>query len=340
MEELKVDYPGILMFTTKKYELPSFLSSMIIDYLPNKRLSGYGDILTPLQITTATMAYNSNIKMDYRLMAKYIKKNDTDILAVKSPDIPLEECIKNKYTRAGIISKRRGRIINKHANSMVKQYRRTAGNGLYFNSSFEMVIGKIKEDDTIKKYNIRISPSKGSIQIQGLDPPIYTNATKYINRVLSYIKDSLELEEPHQIYNTRLIIVNFKTEVVSEGANKYIRLMLLSNLIKNIMENKDKHNLHELLPYNIVYNTQSEEIGSYIRLKFATPLPNMVNRKTTVKIFSGRKINILGGAHSIPVIKIYKFLDKLFLVHYQSLIIYRVVLKKYTTKKGEWITLF
>ena len=157
MEELKVDYPSILLYCIQqKWGTKSNIPvEDIVDYLELIRLDSYGEVLTPLQITTATMAYNSDIKMDYKIMAKYIKKNDTDILAVKSPDIPYEECIKNKYTRADIITKRRGRIIARHNNIMAKQYRRTVGNGLYFNSSFEIVIGSTEKNIMLEYHQVK-----------------------------------------------------------------------------------------------------------------------------------------------------------------------------------------
>lgn len=345
MEELKIDYPSILEFVLQRtkvgYDLVETLKSLIIDFLPDVRLHGYGICLTPLQITTATMAYNSNIKMDYRVMAKYISSNNKDIIAVKSPALSLEECLKNEHTRANIINRRRKKVRAKKTNALTKQYRTTTGNGLYFTSSVELVIGRPLDSGGYKKYNVRISPSKGSIQIQGLDNPIYKNANKYINRVLEYIQESLEEDEPYIVHNARLIIVNFKTEVECDDPTECIKLMELSNIVRHLIDRRDTTLSHQL-PYNIIYNTEEEDIGSYIRLKFLTIAPNGTPRKITVKIFSGRKINILGSAHTVDAIKIYTFLDRLFNIYHANFIIYKVPrlsLRK-SRNRASWTELF
>ena len=90
--------------------------------------------LTPLEITTATIAYNSSIRMSYELLSKYIKSDNKRILAVKSTCIPLEECLANEYTKAAQIIRKRERIKAKLGAGKARLSRTLAGNTLYFNS--------------------------------------------------------------------------------------------------------------------------------------------------------------------------------------------------------------
>ena len=263
--------------------------------------------LGPLEITTATIAYNSNIRMSYELLSKYVKSDNDRILAVKSTCIPLEECLKNPYTKATQIIKKRERNKSKQTNGKSKLSRTLAGNTLYFNSSVEFVIRSPHNAD--KYHNIRISPSKGSIQIQGLKPPIFETAESQIRFILNHISTTMCTDEEYELTNRRVIIINEKTEIL-KADYIFVRIDELSKILTYYISDNSK-DLSLQSPYKIIYVDNQYEVGSYIRIKFLTPIPTNPNRKTTIKIFSGRKINILGSPDLESPQKIYEFLDKL-----------------------------
>ena len=263
--------------------------------------------LTPLEITTATIAYNSNIRMSYELLSKYVKSDNDRILAVKSTCIPLEECLKNKYTKADQIIRKRERNKSKQTSGKGKLTRTLAGNTLYFNSSVEFVLRSPQDPD--KYHNVRVSPSKGSIQIQGLKPPIFETAEAQIRFILNHISETMCTDEEYEIFNCRVIIINEKTEIIKPD-DIFIRIDELSKILSYyIGEGADQLSIPS--PYKIIYVDNQYEAGSYIRVKFLTPIENNSERKTTVKIFSGRKINILGCPDLESPQRIYEFLDKI-----------------------------
>ena len=109
--------------------------------------------LKSLEITTSTIAYDSDIRMSYQDLSKYIQSDGVRILAVKSTCIPLQKCLDNPYTKAAKIIKKRERNKSKEGANKTKQSRTLSGNTLYFNSSVEFVVRDKPED--IKYYNIR-----------------------------------------------------------------------------------------------------------------------------------------------------------------------------------------
>ena len=263
--------------------------------------------LTSTEITTATIAYNSNIRMSYELLSKYIKADGEKILAVKSTCIPLEECLQNEYTKAAQIIRKRERNKSKRGAGKGNLSRTLAGNTLYFNSSVEFVLRS--PTDPEKYHNIRISPSKGSIQIQGLKPPIFEVAESQIRFILDHITETMCTDEVYEIFNQRVIIINEKTEVI-RGEDTFIRIDELSKILSYYIGD-DIEKLAIPSPYSIIYVDNQYEAGSYIRVKFLTPIESNPERKTTVKIFSGRKINILGCPNLEAPQQIYEFLDKI-----------------------------
>ena len=230
--------------------------------------------LGPLEITTSTIAYDSDIRMPYEILSKYVKEDGVKILAVKSTCIPLDECLRNPYTKAAKIMKKRERNKTKECATKSKPSRTLAGNTLYFNSSVEFVVRS--PTDPEKYHNIRISPSKGSIQIQGVKPPIFETAESQIKYILDNITDKMCTEEHYSIFNRRVIIINEKTEIIRPD-NIFIRIDELSKIIGTYITDTDPPLVPS--PYTILYVDNEYEAGSYIRVKFLTPIENNKNQR-------------------------------------------------------------
>ena len=337
MDDLKVRYCVILAYVTYKTNLDDIsptLYTHMFEYLEYHTLQPITDVLSYPKITTATAAYDSNISFAYKVMAKWVQPDENrNILAVKNNTDSYESCAKNRYSGAIKIKSRRTKHSMQHPDMPTKSARHSSGNGLYFNSSIELVIGT-----DVKQYNIRISPSRGSIQVLGLDSPIFDNAQKCINTVLQYIKDSLDLDTLNIVYNRRLTIVNCKTELIAKKENHCIPVDVLTDIFNNIRIGKEKNKeILDILPYEILHSTTVEMVGSFIMIKFHTPIPSNPNRITTSKIFISRKINILGTAHTVTAIKIFNFLNFVFKVYYSSILRVREIGRKKIKKlDNDW----
>lgn len=281
-----------------------------------------GKHLSEMSITTSTVAYDSDLRISYEDLSKYVKADNKEVLAVKSTCLPLEHCVQGgKYTKAERILKRRERAKKKRGAIYGKPSRTLSGNQLYFQSSVEFVQ---RHGCDGKYHNIRISPARGSIQIQGVQDPIFQTAEGQIEKTLNYIKNQMCIDKEFTLRKRRIIIINIKCSISPTLMDKYtnIRIDKMSSLIQNLMDLQNEGNELPLeIPYKLIFITNQYEVGSYIRIKFITPIAENLDRKTTIKIFSGCKINFLGCPSLECPIKIYKFLDD-FIELYKDIIFF------------------
>ena len=297
------------------------MSAMEQQQLDDEAIKQYrAQYLSPISVTTATVAYDSNLCIGYEDMSRYVKADGVTILAVKSTCLDLQECLDGgKYTKAINIMKKRKRDAQKRSNIHSRPCRTLTGNQLYFQSAVELV--KTFGD---KYHNIRISPARGSIQIQGVKEPIFETAEMQINGALDYIKQKMSIDTEFKLRNRRIIIINIKTKIVhpSTNDNTFLRIDKLSEIIQNLIRLQTANEpLPIEIPYKIIYVTDPYEAGSYTRIKFITPIPDNIHRKTTIKIFTGKKINFLGCPTIECPYYIYKFLDE-FIDYYKEHILW------------------
>ena len=299
--------------------------------------------LNKLEITTSTIAYDSDLRISYEELSKRVKKDGKVILSVKSTSMPLEECINDgKYSKAKDILKRRKRVENKKPTiNYGRPSRQLSGNQLYFQSAVEFVkFYKVDEQGKVQYHNVRISPARGSIQIQGVKEPIFITAEKQIRETLEYIKKGMAIEDNYTLINKRVIIINVKTSISDHlfkriydkqnekmdfdnfKINTKLRIDKIASYLETYMKLQQEGKDSEIplyIPYKIVLVTNPYETGGYIRIKFITPIKNNLTRRTTVKIFSGSKINFLGSPTPESPYYIYRFLDKFFDIHSEFL---------------------
>lgn len=293
--------------------------------------------LEPLSITTATIAYDSNLRIPYKDLSLSVKADGVKILAVKSTYLNLLDCIQGgKYTRAAKILKKRERDKNKRGSMFAKPSRTLSGNQLYFQSAVEFVH---KYED--KYHNIRISPARGSIQIQGVKSPIFEVARTQIESTLAYINEKMNLNEKYELFNRRVIIINTKSGISLDlmKPNMLIKIHKVSDLLKNLMIlQKENKPLPIEIPYRIILITSPHEVGSYIRVKFVTPIKENINRNTTIKIFSGCKINFLGTPTIECPYYIYKFLDDFIELYKEYIFFEKPVIESHSRAVIDYIT--
>jgi hypothetical protein len=252
------------------------------------------DHMDPLVVTTSTLLFKSNIHMDYKELSKYVKADGEFILGVKSNSISLEECLKNPYTKASKIIQRRKREAEKRKAIPSKSCRATTGNGLYFQSSVEFVVRHTNG----RKYNIRFAPNRGSIQKQ------------------------MCLEENFILGEHRIIIIDLKTEILNPIPYTFLKLYKLADILNNLIK-EQKSGINIKSPYKISFCTNKYKAHPYICVKFLTPIESNPDRKTTIKIFAGRRCTILGAADLEAPVKICKYLETLVETYYDELFFHK-----------------
>jgi hypothetical protein len=276
------------------------------------------DHMDPLVVTTSTLLFKSNIHMDYKELSKYVKADGEFILGVKSNSISLEECLKNPYTKASKIIQRRKREAEKRKAIPSKSCRATTGNGLYFQSSVEFVVRHTNG----RKYNIRFAPNRGSIQIQGITEPLVEMSTILIEKTFIAIKEQMCLEENFILGEHRIIIIDLKTEILNPIPYTFLKLYKLADILNNLIK-EQKSGINIKSPYKISFCTNKYKAHPYICVKFLTPIESNPDRKTTIKIFAGRRCTILGAADLEAPVKICKYLETLVETYYDELFFHK-----------------
>jgi hypothetical protein len=292
---------------------------------PEANMILYG-ALTNLKYDTATLTEKSRhripiVNKDGRLLdssGNIIEPKIGDILAIKSTTIPYEECAANIYTNFNKITKNKNNAKTRYCR------KKTEGNGLYIYGSVEYVIytGEPSKKSMLKKKekiqllshkNVRLYPATGRAQIPGIKPNT-DNPTDLMNYVLQFVSKDLDcntlkiLDERNNMVNSKLAIIEDETTI-----NAYIDLYALANLF-------DKIRVENTFPFVIIFVTESPMVCSHMFIRFSTPIDNNAKRKTTLKIFSSKKINVFGSPSYDITDKICKALDDIF-VEYKDTII-------------------
>jgi len=189
--------------------------------------------------------------------------------------------------------------------------RKIQGNGKYFNSQITFTILDPINDK--KFYHLKLY-TNGTIQITYVCYEDINLIRPIIDLVINLIKpiDSIkvDLNEEIEIIYLKSIMRNYKFNIIKENVfidlNKFKLLLLefknyqLDNInnqteIKKYFQNNQEYDYDLLLLLEIGLIKCNFEKYTGIIVKFKTPLPDKVNKLTTVKIFSSGKINIDGS---------------------------------------------
>ena len=191
--------------------------------------------------------------------------------------------------------------------------RKIQGNGKYFNSQITFTI----LDPIIDKkfYHLKLY-TNGTIQITYVCYEDINLIRPIIDLVISIIKpiDSIkvDLNEEIQIVYLKSIMRNYKFNIIEENIfidlNKFKTLLLdfknyqiehinKRSETKQYFQDNTDYDYELLLQLEIGLIKCNFEKYTGIIVKFKTPLPEKVDKLTTVKIFSSGKINIDGSNH-------------------------------------------
>jgi hypothetical protein len=189
--------------------------------------------------------------------------------------------------------------------------RKIQGNGKYFNSQITFTILDPINDK--KFYHLKLY-TNGTIQITYVCYEDINLIRPIIDLVISIIKpiDSIkvDLNEEIKIVYLKSIMRNYKFNIIQDNIfidlNKFKTLLLnfknyqlehinkQSEIKQYFQDNKD-YDYKLLLQLEIGLIKCNFEKYTGIIVKFKTPLPDKVDKLTTVKIFSSGKINIDGS---------------------------------------------
>jgi len=189
--------------------------------------------------------------------------------------------------------------------------RKIQGNGKYFNSQITFTILDPINDK--KFYHLKLY-TNGTIQITYVCYEDINLIRPIIDLVISIIKpiDSIkvDLNEEINIVYLKSIMRNYKFNIIQDNIfidlNKFKILLLnfknyqLENInkqseIKQYFQDNTDYDYELLLQLEIGLIKCNFEKYTGIIVKFKTPLPDKVDKLTTVKIFSSGKINIDGS---------------------------------------------
>jgi hypothetical protein len=189
--------------------------------------------------------------------------------------------------------------------------RKIQGNGKYFNSQITFTI--LDPINNAKFYHLKLY-TNGTIQITYVCYEDINLIRPIIDLVISIIKpiDSIkvDLNEEINIVYLKSIMRNYKFNIIQDNIfidlNKFKTLLLnfknyqLENInkqseIKQYFQDNTDYDYELLLQLEIGLIKCNFEKYTGIIVKFKTPLPDKVDKLTTVKIFSSGKINIDGS---------------------------------------------
>lgn len=252
------------------------------------------------------------VTLDGKLMDEYGNVEDEPpmygtILAIKYSGISDDsQLASNPYTNIKEITKR-----------TKKKGTRVRSSGPYIAGSVELVIYSgtvnnpynphISKRNSGKLYaykNVRLYPATGRAQIPGIVPD-KDNPTELLNIVLNYVNRDMNIpiEHAHTIVREKYNMVNSKLSVINVPICTFMHLYNLSEIFNDLRERK-------AFPFEIVFLTKSHEVCSHMFIALHTPIESNKNRKTTVKIFTSKKINIFGAPSEEITQKICDELDK------------------------------
>lgn len=262
-----------------------------------------------LNLSTITVESKiSNIKFkEYELIPKLS-------LPDKSPEIIKIGCNYGEYISEKFIEmttpvkkSNRGR---KKKNKPISN-RKIQGNGKYFNSQITFTI--LDPINNKKFYHLKLY-TNGTIQITYVCYEDINLIRPIIDLVINLIKpiDSIKinLNEEIKIIYLKSIMRNYKFNIIKENIfidlNKFKLLLLdfkkyqLENInnqteIKKYYQDNQEYDYNLLLLLEIGLIKCNFEKYTGIIVKFKTPLPDKIDKLTTVKIFSSGKINIDGS---------------------------------------------
>lgn len=170
----------------------------------------------------------------------------------------------------------------------VKKLRKKQGAGTDFNSQITFVIRSL---DSPRIYKFKIFRT-GKIQLPGVQPQFVDDVMDCTKRIAKVMNWHLHLGEQDEDKKTNLVelnpvMKNYKFAIkMPEGT-----ILDLSCVKKHLTDLKNDPNPDQPSIFMIKYTRQDTKLS----VKFNTPIPRKLNKKTRVNIFMRGKINILGA---------------------------------------------
>jgi hypothetical protein len=187
-----------------------------------------------------------------------------------------------------------------------KNVRKKQGNGEHFNSQITFWV---ESDTNVKKQFLVKVFRPGVVEIPGGLLPDMSDVRSAVTVVANELSNCFA--EDVQISELYSIMQNYKFETLDST----IRLNLrgLFKCANSIFENPKARGDMREVKYNV------ERYPGLI-IKFATPIPRNISKKTTIKIFQSGKINIDGTISTECANKYYRWLNKFIFENYAKIV--------------------
>lgn len=272
----------------------------------------------PLPSTLTAQGLMSNISFE--------EKDIIDILGEPEGQIMLIGCnYGEKYNplyQLPKVERKSGR--GRKPKPKIKTKRRSQGNGKYFSSQITFII---RHPVSNVDYKIKLFRN-GVFQVPGVKNPSMSDLITPVTILKDYL--AYNFGEDVQIMNFMAVMRNYKAKVLDENVRvdltyleeiinfhknyklfepflkneiRYIPKKLQSKALKFI----GKSNLLNIAEIN--YNTDK---CFCLNIKFYRPMPNDIEKKTTVKLLKKGKINFDGGNSEYEMLELYYWLTYLY----------------------------
>lgn len=319
----------------KKKQLP--IEPYFFDFLEHDDYIGNRSdkLLTPLKTITSTIGYTTNMKLNYADISKYAHEYEYPIRGIGSNLVDINSIVNNPFMGIDKIKHRRCKRSNKAEKlGGVKVRNQKVGNGYFYHCAIEYKVSF----DNIKKYNARVSPSTGGIQIHGLNNEVFKTGNYIVDCVLLDIEKKMKLEK---IKVEKINIVLFNASCGISGFDSDTEDLKIKRIAEILHQQWNNPFDPEYIqpPFDITYIVSTENFNNSVDFKFSTPTKTNTNRQTTIRIFSKGRINIIGGPDPLTITKIYTYVGKI-LSTFRKVII---IPKNFTKPEGpvpKWVSLF
>jgi len=215
----------------------------------------------------------------------------------------------------------------------IKTKRRSQGNGKYFSSQITFVI---EHPQTKAIYKIKLFRN-GVFQVPGVKDPSMSDLVEPICILREYL--AYNFNEDVQVINFMSVMRNYKAKLLDESLrvdlvylediiNFYKNYKLFEPFLKHQISPLREHSRKKAMKFigksnllNIAETNYNTDKCFCLNLKLRRPIPNDIDKKTTVKLLKKGKINFDGGNSEYEMLELYNWLRWVYSIYQKQILI-------------------
>jgi len=313
-------YTGTTQFIREQY-------IKTIDYLKKLVPDDQKLFTPPIPSTLTAQGLMSNVSFDEKDIINMLSDPVDDIMLI---GCNYGEKYNSKYEKPKI-QKKSGRGRKPKPKEQPK--RRSQGNGKYFSSQITFVI---KHPDNGVDYKIKLFRN-GVFQVPGIKDPSMSDLIKPIEILRKYL--AYNFAEDVQVLNFTAVMRNYKSKLINESL--FVDLITLESIIEKLKRFSsfdpfirytcrtfNKPQIEKVMkfvgktnPLNIAEITYNTDKCFCLNLKFYRPIPDDIDKKTTVKLLKKGKINFDGGNSEYEMLELYHWLEYIYYTYKDKILV-------------------